>query len=113
MEIFRADGWQGAVSMAEAGAIVDLAKHPLTNNSAYDAECAYSPEGKWIVFTSNRSQDLDLYVMRNDGSHVVQLTKTPGYDGGPFFSPDGKRIVYRSDRANNNLLQIYTSDLVF
>jgi WD40 repeat protein len=92
---------------------VDLAKHPLTNNSAYDAECAFSPDGKWICFTSNRSGDLELYAMKSDGSNVVQLTRTPGYDGGPFFSPDGKRLLYRSDRKSNNLLQIFVSDLVF
>jgi len=128
MEIFRADGWQGAVAAAEPGAIVNLAQHPLTNNVGYDAECAFSPDGKWIVFSSNRADpnapatqpstgpsmaDLDLYAMRSDGSHVVQLTHLPGYDGGPFFSPDGKRIVYRSDRKGDNFLQIFVADLVF
>jgi Tol biopolymer transport system component len=133
MEIFRADGWQAAIAAAEPNAIVDLAQHPLTRNTGYDAECAFSPDGKWIIFCSNRGSetgpeapgtqsttpttmpagDLDLYVMRADGGHVVRLTKTPGYDGGPFFSPDGKRIVYRSDRSNNNLLQIYVADLAF
>jgi len=51
-EIFRADGWKGAVTAAPAGGHVDLAKHPLTDNAAYDAECSYSPDGKWIVYAS-------------------------------------------------------------
>lgn len=113
MEIFRADGWQGALSGAEPGKTVDLAKHPLTDNTAYDAEGSFSPDGKWIVFTSNRTGDLDLYAMRSDGSDVVRLTTTPGYDGGPFFSPDGKKVLYRSDRESNDLLQIYVSDVVY
>jgi len=127
MEIFRADGWQGAVAAAEFSKGIDLAEHKITDNSAYDAECAYSPDGKWIVFASNRdadplvklsttqpgSRDLDLYAMRADGTNVVRLTTAPGYDGGPFFSPDGRRLVYRSDRLNNNLLQIFTADLTF
>jgi len=112
MEIYRADAWQGALSGAEPGKIVDLAKHPITDNQAYDAEGSFSPDGKWIVFTSNRNGDLDLYAMHADGSKVVQLTHSPGYDGGPFFSPDGKRIVYRSDRNRNDLLQVYVSDVV-
>jgi Tol biopolymer transport system component len=112
MEIFRADGWQSALSGAEPGKIVDLAKHPLTDNHAYDAEGSYSGDGKWIVFTSNRTGDLELFAMRADGSDVVQLTRTPGYDGGPFFSPDGKQILYRSDRKGNDLLQIFISDIV-
>jgi Tol biopolymer transport system component len=92
--------------------MIDLAKHPITCNTAYDAECAFSPDGKWIVFTSNRTGDSELFVMRPDGSDATQLTHAKGYDGGPFFSPDGKRLVYRSDRAGNDLLQIFVADLV-
>jgi Tol biopolymer transport system component len=113
MEIYRADGWQGAIAAAEPGKITDLAKHRLTDNSAYDAECAFSPDGKWIIFTSNRDGDLELYAMRSDGTNVVRLTNTPGYDGGAFFSPDGKHIVFRSDRKKKDYLQIYTADIVF
>lgn len=113
MEVYRADGWQGALSAAEPGTIVDLAKHPLTDNDAYDAECSLSPDGKWIVFTSNRSGDLELWAMRSDGTDAVQLTDVKGYDGGPFFSPDGRKIVYRSDRKGNDLLQIFIADVVY
>jgi Tol biopolymer transport system component len=112
MEIYRADDWQAAVASAPAGA-VDLAKNAITHNDAYDAEGAYSPDGKWIVFGSRRDGDSELYVMRPDGSQPVRLTRAPGYDGGPFFSPEGKRIVYRCDRKGNDLLQIFTADLVF
>ena len=41
-----------------------LAKHPLTNNNAYDAECSYSPDGNWICYTSKVTGDLELYAMR-------------------------------------------------
>jgi Tol biopolymer transport system component len=111
MELFRADGWQAALAAAEPGQLVDLAKHPLTSNNAYDAEGSYSPDGRWICFTSNMTGDLELYAMRPDGSGVVQLTRAPGYDGGPFFSPDGKRLVYRSDRNKNDLLQVFVADV--
>ena len=113
MEVFRADGWQPAIESAEPGKIVDLAKHAITYNDAYDAECGYSPDGKWIAFTSNLSGDLELYAMHPDGSSLTRLTNAPGYDGGPFFSPDGKRLVYRSDRQGNDLLQVFVADVVF
>jgi Tol biopolymer transport system component len=113
MEIFRADGWQGAVTAADPKKGTNLAQHPITDNQAYDAECAYSPDGKWIVFSSNRSGDLELWVMRPDGTGAVQLTHSKGYDGGPFFSPDQKRLVYRSDRRGNDLLQIYVADVAY
>jgi len=67
----------------------------LTNSPGYDAEATLSPNGKKIVFTSERDGDLDLYSMDTNGKNVKRLTDAIGYDGGAFFSPDGKQIVYR------------------
>jgi Tol biopolymer transport system component len=64
---------------------------------SYNAEATVSRDG-WIVFTSTRDGDLELYRMRLDGSGLTRLTRTPGYDGGAFFSADGRRIVYRASR---------------
>jgi TolB protein len=64
--------------------------------SGYNAESVVSPDGKRVVFTSDRGGDLDIYTMNIDGSHVKQLTHTLGYDGGPWWSPDGKKICYRA-----------------
>ncbi len=63
----------------------------------YTAEATVSKDG-WIVFTSTRDGDLDMYKMKLDGSGLTRLTSEPGYDGGAFFSADGKRIVYRASR---------------
>jgi Tol biopolymer transport system component len=82
----------------------------LTTGGGYNAEGSYSPDGKHIVFCSNRSgpQNLELYVMDRDGKNVRQLTHAPGcYNGGPFFSPDGKRVIFRSDRKKKDHLQLY------
>jgi Tol biopolymer transport system component len=80
----------------------------LTNTPGYDAEGSYSPDGKQIVFCSNRDGNLELYIMDVDGRNVRKLTNAPGcYNGGPFFSPDGKRVVFRSDRQKKDHLQLY------
>jgi TolB protein len=82
----------------------------LTDSPGYDAEASYSPDGKHIVFCSNRGgpANLELYIMDADGKNVRQLTHSPGcYNGGPFFSPDGKRVVFRSDRKKKDHLQLY------
>jgi Tol biopolymer transport system component len=110
MEIYRADGWEMALGLGSED--VNLARHALTDNDAYDAECAFSPDGKRIVFCSNRTGDPELFLMDADGGNVKQLTHSPGYDGGPFFSPDGKSIVWRTDRKQKDLLQIHVADLV-
>lgn len=70
----------------------------LTDEPGYDAEATLSPQGDKIVFTSDRSGDLELYTMNIDGSDVKQVTFGLGYDGGAFFSPNGKELVFRSSR---------------
>jgi len=81
--------------------------HKITSADGYDAEGAYSRDGKTIVFCSTRDGDPDLYVMDDKGGNVRQLTNAPGYDGGPFQSPDGKWVVFRSDRQQAEHLQIF------
>jgi Tol biopolymer transport system component len=82
----------------------------LTDAKGYHAEGSYSPDGKQIVFCSNRDseEDLELYIMDRDGKNVRKLTNAPKcYNGGPFFSPDGKRVIFRSDRKKKDHLQLY------
>jgi len=66
---------------------------------SYNAEATVSRDG-WVVFTSTRDGDLELYRMRLDGTGLVRLTRATGYDGGAFFSADGTRIVYRASRPS-------------
>jgi Tol biopolymer transport system component len=113
MEVFRADDWRLRIDGLDSSDHVNLATKPLTENDVYDAECAFSPDGKWICFTRGAGKDADIYVMRSDGSGAVKVVGAAGYDGGPFFSPDGKRLVYRSDRKANDLLQIFAAELTF
>lgn len=73
-------------------------KKQLTNAEGYDAEATISPKGDKIVFTSDRSGDLELWTMDIDGKNQKQITSGLGYDGGAFFSPDGKSLVFRASR---------------
>ena len=73
----------------------------LTDRVGYDAEATVSPNGDKIVFTSDRSGDLELWTMNIDGSDLRQVTTGLGYDGGAFFSPDGKKLVFRASRFDN------------
>lgn len=72
----------------------------LTNQPGYDAEATVSPKGDRIVFTSDRSGDLELYTMNLDGGDLRQVTFALGYDGGAFFSPDGNWLVWRASRPS-------------
>ncbi len=74
----------------------------LTHEPGYDAEATVSPQGDKIVFTSDRTGDLELYTMDIDGSNVKQITTELGYDGGAFFSPDGTKLIFRSSRPSTD-----------
>ncbi len=81
------------------------------DGTAYVAEGSISPDGRYLLYTSLETGQGDIYVRELGTGRVTQRLSVPGYDGGPFFSADGKRITYRSDRHNNNLLQIFASEL--
>lgn len=68
---------------------------PLISSPGYDAEATVSPDGKQIVFTSDRDGDLELYLYDLPTRTTRRLTHLPGYDGGAFFSPDGRKVVFR------------------
>ena len=76
----------------------------LTNSPGYDAEATISPNGKRIIFTSERDGDLELYSMDTNGKNIKRLTNEPGYDGGAFYSPDNKMIVYRGSHPSDPAL---------
>ena len=80
----------------------------LTNNRDKDWAPSWSPDGKRIVFMSNRDGHLrddipnistyEIYVMDADGGNPQNLTNDLNDDRSPSWSPDGKRIAFVSDR---------------
>jgi len=70
---------------------------PFLPMAGYDAEATTSPNGKWIIFTSERGGDVDIWRVDLDGKHLLQLTDGVGYDGGAVFSPDSKLIAWRTN----------------
>lgn len=70
----------------------------LTKAKGYDAEATLSPDGKKMIYCSDKDGDLELYVMNLKTGKEKRITNTLGYDGGAWFSPDGKKIVWRASR---------------
>jgi dipeptidyl aminopeptidase/acylaminoacyl peptidase len=88
--------------------VLDLATKGLTQVTSGDyddSQPAWSPDGKQLAFTSNRSKpdpdrtyNTDIWVVAADhadqGTHLTQITTNPGLDNSPTWSPDGKWIAY-------------------
>jgi len=77
----------------------------VTSGDFDDSEPAWSPDGKSLAFTSNRSSpdpdrnyNSDIWVVAADntdkGAHLTQVTTNPGPDRSPAWSPDGKWIAF-------------------
>jgi Tol biopolymer transport system component len=81
----------------------------VSNNPAGDRDPRYSPDGKRIVFLSNRDGNWEIYVMNADGSGQTRLTDDPAIDGEPAWTADG-RIVFGSYRDGNENLYVMGAD---
>jgi Tol biopolymer transport system component len=79
----------------------------LIGGDGYDAEATVSPDGKYVVFTSTRTGDLELWRYELATGDLLQLTDGPGYDGGAFFSRDSRQIVWRASRPAGEDLTVY------
>lgn len=70
----------------------------------------WSPDGRRIVYQSNRTGNSEIYVMNADGSGVIRLTDDPATDENPSWSPDGSLIAFRSYRDGNAEIYIMAPD---
>jgi Tol biopolymer transport system component len=100
--------WRTAAPRLESSADTRGAKRlqplnqttPLIYSTRDDDSPEFSPDGKKIVFGSNRSGSLEIWVCDADGSNAVQLTSFGGPDvTTPRWSPDGGRIAFDSNAA--------------
>ncbi len=67
----------------------------IVASSRTDYEAAYSPDGKRIAFTSDRSGSMEIWTCNSDGTNQAELTSLKAADAGsPSWSPDGQTIAF-------------------
>ena len=86
-------------------------EHPLLSPPDVDYDAAWSADGTWIAFTSERNGSADIYRVHPDGSGLERLTDSPAYDDQAAVSPDGRQIVFVTTRAGGTA-DLWTLDIL-
>jgi Tol biopolymer transport system component len=81
----------------------------LTNNDANDRVSSWSPDGSYLLFSSDRDFPTDayvpeIYIMDVEGSSQVRLTNNQTADTTPVFSPDGTLIAFQRGEGANSII---------
>jgi TolB protein len=90
--------------------------HEATNFGCASFAPTFTPDGKKILFSSNRNdcdgRKFELFLINTDGSDLEQVTDFGGFTAFPEFSPDGKKIVFASDKDAKERYEfnIFTAD---
>jgi Tol biopolymer transport system component/DNA-binding winged helix-turn-helix (wHTH) protein len=79
---------------------------PLTFDDGLQIGATWSPDGRFIAYSSDRGGKSDIWVKQVSGSDPVRITKGPGQNWQPDWSPDGKYIAYRSEDGDGGLFVV-------
>jgi tricorn protease len=72
---------------------------PITMHEAHDVGPIFSPDGRWIAFSSNRHGQYDVFVVPSYGGKPRRLTFDSAQDNALGWTPDGKGVVFSSTRG--------------
>ncbi len=94
--------YQGDIWLAPTDQSQDARR--ITSHPAHDMRPCWSPDGRWLLFTSMRSGSADVYIVAAQGGTPRRLTFHQAHDEGVDWSPDGKWVLFQSDRENVSAL---------
>jgi TolB protein len=80
----------------------------LTKHPGIDTTASYSPDGKLIVFSSDRQSGQQLYVMNSNGSYTSRISQGTGSYSKPSWSPDGKLIAFTKIKSGQFMVGTMT-----
>lgn len=93
-----------ALTWVKSGLVAALACLVLLGGCSDSSAPDSGSDRRRIAFASDRGGDEDIWVMRADGSGLLNLTQSPGTDSEPAWSPDGALIAFVSNRTGHREL---------
>ena len=100
--VFHDSAWVSSIFRVDLKEPGSGAKR-LIASSRRDGSPAYSPDGKWIVFSSDRGGSRQLWICDSEGMAPRQLTHLEPISAWyPAYSPDGRWIAFEGRRGNDS-----------
>jgi WD40 repeat protein len=78
----------------------------LTFDEGLQFGATWSPDGRFIAYSSTRGGKFDIWVQQVSGGDPVRITKGLRHNWQPNWSPDGKYIAYRTEDGEGGLFVI-------
>ncbi len=78
----------------------------LTFDPGLQFGATWSPDGRFIAYSSDRGGKFDIWVQQVSGGNPVRVTTSAGHNWQPNWSPDGKSIAYRSEGGEGGLFVV-------
>ena len=75
----------------------------LTFDEGLQTGATWSPDGRYIAYSSDRGGKSDIWLQQVSGGDPIQVTKGPGQNWQPDWSPDGRYIAYRSEESDGGI----------
>ncbi len=79
----------------------------ITVHKARDVFPRFSPDGKWIAFSSDRNGNMDVFIIPSEGGLAKQLTFHSADDTVQGWTPDGKAVLFASNRGEDFMGKLY------
>jgi TolB protein len=89
------------LASAAGGPPVRLTKHPT-----FDGHARWMPDGKRLIFTSNRSGTPQLWELQADGGGLRRVRRNEAGESQPDPSPDGRQVAFLTDVDGPQVLMV-------
>jgi eukaryotic-like serine/threonine-protein kinase len=91
------DGGQNQIHIFD---LTTKSSRRLTNERGVVPICTFSPDGKWLIYQSNASGNIDLHAVPVEGGESRVVVGTSHQDYHPFVSPSGRWLYFQLDHKN-------------
>jgi len=98
--LFASISWMGGSDLYLVDVAIGAAQN-LTNDNARESSPDWSPDGRSLVFESNKGGVWAIYRMETDGTGRVRLTDGAYDSRRPLWSPDGQQVLYIANPSRN------------